>query len=293
MKLTRICLFVIAYLLTIVSVNAQKVKTVSGEYTMYCPETMSIDDAKRAALEQAKIDALSAAFGTIVNQSNTTVMSNNNGESNVKFQSLSGSDVKGEWISDIDAPVYTITQGDHVTIVTCKVKGKAREISGARVQYEVVVLRNGKDKRFQSVEFKDGDDMYMYFMSPVDGYLSVFLLDETSQIVYSILPYRRDKRAVFPIERNKEYILFSIDDAAPDFRNEVDEYQLGCDGDKEYNTLYVLFSTDKIYRGSGYDVGDSEIPENIPFIEFRSRLGKLLAHNPNIQFSQISLVVTK
>ena len=172
-------------------------------------------------------------------------------------------------------------------------KGRAREIQTARIQYEFLTLKNGADKRFASENFKDGDDLYLYFLSPVDGYLSVFLLDEASQTVYSILPYRRSTESSFSIEKNKEYILFSIDNAEPSKRNEVDEYQMSCEDEKEYNTIYVLFSPDKIYKGTGYSSENIEIPENISFVEFRSRLGKLLANNPTIQFSQASIVVSK
>lgn len=293
MRFCRVLLITFVCILGTLGVTAQKTKTVSGEYEFYAPETMSLDEAKRLALEQAKIVALSESFGTVVNQSNASVISNTDGDSNVKFRSLTGSDVKGEWIENIGDPVYSVSHGDHFTSVKCKVKGRAREISGARIQYEYQILRNGKDKRFQALDFRDGDDMYMYFRSPVDGYLSVYLLDEASQTVYSILPYKRMRGSSFEIEKDRDYVLFSIDEAPADIRDTVDEYQLTCEDDKEYNTVYILFSTDKLYRGNGYTSGDVEIPDNIPFLEFRTRLGKLLATSPDVQFSQVSLTVSK
>lgn len=286
-------LFIVAFLLVNFVANAQKIKIVSGEYTFYSPETMSITDAKRKALEQARIVALEDGFGTIVNQSNTTVMINNNSETDENFVSLNSSDVKGEWIEDLEEPQYSIVPGQHFTAVTCKVKGKAREIVAAKIQYDYKILRNGRDKRFESLNFKDGDDMYLYFLSPVSGYLMIFLLDETTQTVYSLLPYKRDLNSAFFIEKNKEYILFSPDDADPDIKKFVDEYVLSCDEEKEYNTLYVLFTTDKIFKGTGYSAEDYDLPESISFAEFRSRLGKMLAKNPDIQYSQTSLSITK
>lgn len=272
---------------------AQKIKTVSGEYTYYAPETVSMTEAKRYALEQAKIEALASEFGTIVTQSNATSITNINGEGGSKFQSLSSSDVKGEWIENIGEPTFIISQGDHLTAITCKIKGKAREIKGSRIQYEYAPLKNGKDKRFIDTNFRDGDELFLYFSSPVDGYLCVFLLDEVNQTVYSVLPYRQDRNSSYYIERDKDYILFSLDDAPNDMKNIVDEYILSCEEDREYNTLYILFSPDRIYKGKGYKTDIAEVPDNIPFTEFRTRLGKLLANNPDIQFSQVSISISK
>ena len=282
-----------ALLLCILTSGAQKIKTVSGEYTYIFPESISLEEAKRIALDQAKIDALAREFGTIVSQSNSSVVSNSMDD--VAFHSLGSSDVKGEWIETIGEPKYeTIFDPlSQLTSVKCEIKGKAREIVSARVEFEAIPLRNGKDKRFESSSFKDGDDLFLYFLSPIDGYLSVFLLDETTQTVYSILPYKHSKQAAFPIVRNKEYILFSIDCGDKEIRNEIDEYTLTCEYSKEFNTLYFLFSPEKFYKGVGYSSGDIELPENLPFVEFQTRLGKLLATNSNIQFLQKSISISK
>ena len=62
------------------SVFAQKVKTVEGEYTYHAPENVTIEQARRIALERAKIQALADEFGTIVQQQNVTRVENSNGE---------------------------------------------------------------------------------------------------------------------------------------------------------------------------------------------------------------------
>lgn len=286
-------ILIIAFLLFYVVGNAQKVKVVSGEYTYYFPETMSRSDAKRIALERAKIVALENEFGAIVTQSNTTVMVNQNSNSDEDFVSLNSSDVKGEWIEDLGEPDYVFNPGQHFTAVTCKVKGKAREIISAKIQYDYKILRNGRDKRFESNIFKAGDDLYLYFTSPVSGYLMVFLLDESDQTVYSLLPYSRDPESSFFVEKNKEYILFSPENAESEMKEYVEEYELTCEDDKEYNTLYILFATDKIYKGSGYSASAIDMPEGLPFAEFRSRLGTLLSKYPSIQYSQTSISIAR
>ena len=72
----------------------QKTAKVSATYTYYAPETMSIEEAKRVALDRAKIQAIADEFGTIVSQSTSTVITNKNGESDTQFFALGGSDVK-------------------------------------------------------------------------------------------------------------------------------------------------------------------------------------------------------
>ncbi len=89
-------------LLLPLTVLAQRVKTVEGEYTYHAPENVTIEQARRIALERAKIQALADEFGTIVQQQNITRVENNNGESTTDFFSVGGSEVKGEWLADED-----------------------------------------------------------------------------------------------------------------------------------------------------------------------------------------------
>ena len=48
--------------------NAQRVKSIKGEYTYHVPENVTLDIAKQTALQRAKIQALADEFGTIVMQ---------------------------------------------------------------------------------------------------------------------------------------------------------------------------------------------------------------------------------
>lgn len=63
-------------------------------------------------------------------------------------------------------------------VVEVYVNGKAREKNGAGVEFDAKVLRNGTDLKFESLDFQNGDDLYLYFKSPVDGYLVVYLLPQ-------------------------------------------------------------------------------------------------------------------
>ena len=57
-------------------------------------------------------------------------------------------EVKGEWIETTDKPDYEISYVENTLVVTCKVKGKAREIVTAQIDFRAHVLRNGTDDKF-------------------------------------------------------------------------------------------------------------------------------------------------
>ena len=137
-------LFVVVAFLTF-SLFSQKIKKVVASYTYYAPETMSIEEAKRTALKYAKIQAIGDEFGTIVTQSTFLISSDTNGQSDEKFFSLAETDVKGEWIETIGEPEYDIEFGNHVLIVNVSVKGTIKEKSGAKIDVDAILLRNGTE----------------------------------------------------------------------------------------------------------------------------------------------------
>ena len=76
------------FFLVFCSAFSDKIKKVEGEYTYYAPENVTIEEAKRIAIDRAKIQALADAFGTIVSQTNTTRIENGTNGSNVDFLSV-------------------------------------------------------------------------------------------------------------------------------------------------------------------------------------------------------------
>lgn len=272
---------------------AQNIKKVSATYTYYAPETISIEEAKRTALERAKIQAIAEEFGSVVSQNTSTLITNKNGESDTQFFSIGGSDVKGEWIETIGEPIYDIKFENQFLVVSCTIKGRAREIESAKIEFVAKPLRNGTSLKFEATEFKDGDDLYLYFRSPIDGFLSVYLLDETEQMVYSILPYKSEKITASPVKGEKDYIFFSIKDTELEQRGNVDEYTLTCNREKEFNTLYVLFSPSEIGRKVGFDSEFEDKPNNIPYIDFKKWLSKSMAKNKHLQSHIISISIQK
>lgn len=288
----KIFLLTICCTISIVA-GAQKVKTVSATIAYHASESMSVEEAKRIALERAKIQAIADEFGTIVSQNNSTIVKNINGKSNIDFISIGRSDIKGEWIETIGEPKYDIKFDSHTIVVECFVKGKAREIASGKIEFVAKTLRNGTGLRFADIDFRDGDDLYLYFQSPTNGYLAVYLLDEMTQTVYCVLPYKAQTISAYPIEGGKEYILFSRKETDKSEGWVVDEYTLSCENDKEFNTIYILFSSSNISKRNGFDVSIVDKPSNISFKEFNSWLSKILIKDSNIQFQEINISISK
>ena len=217
---------------------AQKTERVTATYTYYAPEHVSIEEARRVALQRAQLQAIADAFGTIVTQSNATRVRNENGKSDVSLLSLGASEVRGEWLRTDGEPEYDIAYEDGMLAVTVRVKGVIREIVNAAVDFQAKVLRNGTEDRFEGEEFRNGDDLYLSFRSPVDGFLTVYLLDAEGT-AYCLLPYRNDTGGRVAIEGNRHYVFFSLDDVPAEEGYESMDFLFGgwaCLGDRQRGT---------------------------------------------------------
>lgn len=228
---------------------AADIVTVRGESTYYDDGSKSRAECMRLAAEQARIDALSRAFGTIVTQDILQSDRVSGSREHNDFLMLSSTEVKGEWIADEGDPKYEFSHdASHNLIVKCEIKGKAREISNEAVPFEASVLRNGTDLRHADNLFRDGDDMFLYFKSPEDGYLTAFLEDESGDVAL-VLPYPRDTKSRVFVRRDTPYVFFSRDKAAGnDSQALIEELMLTAPDRVECNRLYVIFSPESFSR---------------------------------------------
>ena len=260
---------------------AQKTERVTATYTYYAPEHVSIEEARRVALQRAQLQAIADAFGTIVTQSNATRVRNENGKSDVSLLSLGASEVRGEWLRTDGEPEYDIAYEDGMLAVTVRVKGVIREIVNAAVDFQAKVLRNGTEDRFEGEEFRNGDDLYLSFRSPVDGFLTVYLLDAEGT-AYCLLPYRNDTGGRVAIEGNRHYVFFSLDDVPAEERSIVDEYTMTCSRDGELNQIYVIFSPQLFTKAVDY-AGEGLQPRELPYEEFQEWLFKCRKQDPEMR----------
>ena len=224
---------------------AQKIVSVSGEYTYYAPSTMSLDEAKQEAIKQTKLHVLEAKFGTLINSTTTLIIENKEGStpsSRADVRTLSTHEVKGEWIEDTRNPeqeVLTDRSMPNAIIIRTRVWGKAREITATKADIEVALLKAPYKEAIADV-FKNEQEFYLYFKSPTSGYLAVYLLDPDENMAYCLLPLPDDSRGNFPIKNNEEYILF----------NEDPTYIFTTKYSVIYNHIAVVFSPNEFYKAN-------------------------------------------
>lgn len=234
----------------------QKTKRVSASIVYYPPANESLEQARFTALERAKIQAIADEFGTIVSQTNTMRTQVHNGESSTDFSSLGLSEVKGEWIETIGEPVIVADFEEGMMVVRCTVKGRARELKTASVEFDAKVLRNGTERKFASEEFKDGDLLYLSFQTPKDGYVAVYLIDAEKNAV-CLLPYEADADGQEAVKHGQEYVFFSpktelVDGFIEKVINDADGVCLGCEESVEMNQMYIIFSPNPFTKAVDY-----------------------------------------
>ena len=282
---------VITLTLFSLTVLAQKTKTVDGEYTYHAPENVTLEQARRTALERAKIQALADEFGTIVSQTELSRVENVNGKSDVNFLSFGGTEVKGEWIETIGEPIYNIRYEGNMLVISCSVKGKAREIVSAQIDFTAKVLRNGTEEKFESAEFRNGDDLYLLFQSPVKGYLAVYLVDADAQ-AFCLLPYRNQTEGIYPIKANQRYVFFNERLAPSSERPQVDEYVMTTERSSEYNQICVIFSPNQFVKAVDGNLTDG-LPRQLSSDDFNKWLAKCRKYDKDMNLKMIPITITK
>lgn len=258
--------------------SAQKMLTASGEYTYYAPLNITVEQAKATAVERAKTKIIADHFGTVVGVNNSTTVSNINGESSVSFLSLGDSEVKGEWIETIGEPKISVTYEQNMQVVHVWIKGTIREIKYAKVPFEMSVLKNGIEDRFESDEFRDGDQLYISFQTPVDGYVAVYLYDLSG--VNRLLPLKHQSDGSQFVAQGERVVFFEHKRSQynPELGRNVEslysEYTLYCGDDNELNRIYVIFSPNKFSRPIDDTTIGNDIPAMLSFEAFQSWLAK-------------------
>ena len=284
-------LLLLCIITTSLNAVAQKSQKVTASYTYYAPENVTPEQAKRTALERAQLQAIADAFGTIVAQINATKVKNRNGKSEFSLLSLGTSEVKGEWIETIGQPTYKIENTDGMQIVSVTVQGIIREIVNAPVDFKAKILCNGTEDKFEREEFHDGDDLYLSFQSPIDGYLTVYLIDH-SGTAYCLLPYRNDTRGRVAVKGNRPYLFFSVKEAPVAEANLTDEYTLTCSGMSELNQIYIIFSP-QLFTKAVDNGSDKMQPREISHEAFRKWLFKCRKQDREMRVEVKNILITK
>ena len=297
MKRILTLLMLFSWVLPFCAQENSREKSAKGSYTYEIPKSMSYEQACQAALIKAQNDAIAEAFGLSVGEENTIFISNIDGKSNTSFHSATQGSVRGVWLADEKAPEFEKFLQDGRDWVKVTVKGKVREIVNAGIDFEVAPIRYKADKELATDVFKNGDDFFLYFKSPVDGFLTVFLFDITAGEAFCLLPYQDSGKGAYPIKFNEEYYFFSPPHAKAD-DGKVDELVLTCAEDKpeEYNQLFIVFSPNpyaKKMATSGQKLLTDELmtPSSLEYKDFNKWLMRCQQKDEQMEVRRIPIKI--
>lgn len=278
-----------------ISMVAQRAreKHIKIEHEYVAGFNMTLTQAKKAALQEAQIKAIEGEFGTVISRSSTTEISNiqrgyDDVKSNVSTVTLGLSDVKGEWIKTYSEEYEELKDPALGLIIIVKLEGLIRERIAAEIDLKALVLRNGLTERNQDDSFYDGDDMYLLFQAPTNGYLVAYLTDASD--AYCLLPYQYQTESVMPIKRNQEYVFFSEETAPETMKHIVDEYHLTCGREVELNRIYVIFSPNEFVKAID-ESGEGTAPRHLSLEDFHRWLGKARSHDEKMTYRAIDISI--
>lgn len=269
---------------------AQKIVTVTGEEVYYAPSNVSLDEARHTAIERAKIKALAEKFGTIVSQSTSTVMKSSNGQTDSRMLTMGGSQVKGEWVETVGEPEVNITYEQGMLVISVKVTGRAREMKPNDLDLQVKILRNSLDHRAESEEFADGDTFYMYFRSPLAGYVTIYMEEESNQVVSCLLPYISSNEPSVKVEANTDYTFFYPKDV---YDVVTDQYILYSNHSIDYETIYLVFSPNRFYKANAQAAQTPGVPLQLSHDDFMKWLLQNEARDKDMTVVRKNIMVRK
>lgn len=255
---------------------APKVVDVEGSYTYYIPYNVPRDRAEQIAMERAMIQALASKFGTLVSETTQMDMHSSKSGDNVDFWSSASTLVKGEWIETVGKPEFTPSLDGNDFVVSCKIKGKAREIEGARASLDIHILANSTAPEAETVSFNNGDKLFMQFTSPVDGWLTVYLEGADGK-VFRMLPFYAQRNPAHRIEADRKYTFFVSTEG------DAEQYQLTTDADIERNTLYIVFSPNEYVKPVDRSSEEELALRELPTADFRRWVTNLRLTDPKLQ----------
>ena len=284
-------------------VSAQKegkVYTLSGTFMIEVPPYMSMNQAKQEAIRKAQNQAIDSVFGSTLSTRVSTVVSNKNGKSDVSTRAINEEVIKGIWLGNLAEPKISqpiFSDGKQWLEVT--VKGRARKLTNAGADFEALPLYYQPEKELKTEVYKSGQDFFLYFKSPTDGYLNVFIYDITSDAVVCLLPYQGSGSGSYAVTHDEEYYFFSPQKAKPG-DGEVNEVVMTCseNNDEEMNELYVGFSPEYFSKGISKIQqrkisDDLVVPPAMGFMDFNDWLIKNQAKDEKMQVLRINLLVKK
>lgn len=289
----------ILFMLTQPGYTQKSVRT-TGKAQMELTEDLSRLQVKNKLTELATIDALEKAFGRVVIQGNATYISNlqtgQEVQTNTVFNTIANTSVKGE-VEKIINTQFTDIEGfktvdgkkEKVTEILCEIEILAREIITPPISFTCFPV-GCLDEKCRTTKFRNNDRFYLFFSTPMSGYLTIYLDQQNStQCLYP--DYYMSTQYQFeggvPVEPNKKYFVFKDSD-----------YYMNTDRTQEMNRLFIIFSKTPLNKPALSEATDLDkvykLPESLSSEDFQRWLNTYRSSGMgDVQVSIIDITITK
>jgi len=258
-------ILILLQLVFIHSVNAQKSTTATGTFDFYVPKSMTLSEAEKYACNRARDSAVMKVFEQKISGEVQTLISGGVERVTATFVS----EMIGEWLGDEKPPQITTISTDPL-VLRCRVKGKVREKPANSAELNIRTL-NCPSSACATEQFTDGQSFYMALKSSKTGFVSMFMDNGTE--TFQVLPYSSDREKginqVF-IDRNRNYVFFSREDAEEEQKHKVDELELFAEAPGvEPIVLFVLFSENQFNNPLVTETDHNRFLNNKQFSEYK------------------------
>ncbi len=272
---------------------SQKTIRAEGTATVKIEANMTKEQTKQIAKEKAMINAIEDKFGTYIESKSIL----NIEDKKSVFSYIGTTKVLGEWVRTLEIKFdenIQQTESGFDNYISCDIVGKIRKPEPkANIDFKLLNLPQIESR---TTSFYVDEQLYVYFISPVDGYVSVYT--EEGEITRRLLPYSTmegEYQSGVPVKGDQPYIFFSnLHNYFPDYT--VDEMILYTDKQKEYNTVYIIFSEEKFVKPilkTIEIVNDRILPKSISSVKFHEWLSDCKAIMPGFLDVEIGITIEK
>lgn len=252
----------LAFILLDISASAQREVEVEGTSVLVMEEDMTLGEAKKKVIENAKVEAIKSEFGTMVVNNVLIHTNDNNGNTNSGYSESTLEVAKGDWLGDTAPAAISVSFTGGKLILTATVKGIAREILHAKTQIEWNTL-NKPNLNGITTTFNNGDNIYVSFRSPRNGYVALYLIGPDGK-AYCLLPYAATSNGQYSVIANKQYLFF---DSESDMESNK-KYRMTTNMNVENNDVILIFSPNPFNKT--YDRKEtSRLPNSVSGMEFQ------------------------
>lgn len=207
---------------------------------------MSKDELKERLRYHAIINAIEQEYGTYVSKESFIEVD----DGSTEFRVYGKTEVRGEWLKTTNEVFKEQIRKSkqkgkkHELWMTLKIQGMVRELTRPNIEFDYFTS-NCRKEACRTAIFESGQPLYFHFKTPVDGYISVFFIENDD--AYRVLPYQNMPVAyqnAVPVLSDSSYVFFSPEnDYYQDFsRHLIDELVMLTEQPEEYITLCLVFS---------------------------------------------------